>query len=1213
MSKNIESPYVASYTLIQEQNIFFRYDIIPFVLFDALCLQQYLLPQPLWRQVQFLIETNAPEWQPYHPGVDFYVLAWLWLIVLGGASQIFLGLLCYWNKSLRASLQYVSVDSISDATHVNAVPPLHCGSAEICELSKSKSEISFNFQRIRFEWSFEDQTFRQLQFPVNLLIEMYLKHTGFNSDDDIKSHSMQYGNNELHMPEPDFWDIFQEHALAPFFLFQVFCMLLWCMDDYWKYSLVTLGMLVMLEVLNVRKRMTNMKEVREMRIPPCMVMVYRFGKWQNVISEDVFPSDIISLRRTGSDEECPVDAVLLAGRCVVNEALLTGESIPQMKDPLQLSPGITHLDTIATHKSCLVSRGTKIILSEGPLASAFHIPAPSDGGSIGYVLRTGYNTSQGNLLRTILFSTARVTVNNPEAFYFIGILLIFAIAAASYVMYWSLQDPDRVIWRLILNFIMIITSVVPPELPMELSLAVNQALLQLMRKSVFCTEAFRIPFAGAVEVCCFDKTGTLTSDAFLVQGLCGLDGEDKLLKASEIPLEAFTVIGGCHSLLHINRELAGDPLERASVEAVGWLISRHGTAENIRSKFGRIKIHNLHRFPFLSALKRMSCVVNVILKGKETCQIVSKGAPEVMKSRFVDLPKNYDEVHSHHGILGHRVLALGVKVLPKVLNSKLASKLKREDAECDLKFAGFFVFSCPMKPKSKSSIIQLKNSSHAVVMITGDHVLTACAVASNLRICIRPILTLLTEKDDGSGELYFSNDLRTENKPFVCTDKGLDKLCENFDLCLPGSSLEALQLKSQENAISYRNVCCIVRHTRVFARFSPTQKEFILTCFKDEGLTTLMCGDGTNDVGALKQAHVGVALISPEMAAAHEEAGWKRRDQQRKRMMRENYMKKMHNLTFEEIQERLNEEFGDEEDVKPVRLGDASIASPFTSKRSTIDSCLSVIEQGRCTLVTTTQMYSILALNCLISAYSLSVLTMDGVKFGDTQMTITGLCVASLFLFVTRSEPKPELSAKRPFKSIFNFYISFSLIGQTIIHIGIMFMSVQWAKPYTPIMDTKEMDAQFKPNVLNTVVFLISSTQTASTFMANYIGSPFMTDLFDNVGFIRTLAGLVALCILCALGIFSPLNYLMEVVDLPSWEFRFQLIGLMLGDVASTFLWERLCRFSFWTTPTSLMKIDPPEEWRTKYQELNEQQPKIMEERRTTRERPAGRRRRRRV
>merc|ERR1719373_1285072 len=49
-------------------------------------------------------------------------------------------------------------------------------------------------------------------------------------------------------------------------------------------------------------------------------------------------------------------------------------------------------------------------------------------------------------------------------------------------------------------------------------------------------------------------------------------------------------------------------------------------------------------------------------------------------------------------------------------------------------------------------------------------------------------------------------------------------------------------------------------------------------------------------------------------------------------------------------------------------------------------------------------------------------------------------------------------------------------------------MSVQWAKPHTPIMDTKEMDAQFKPNVLNTVVFLISSTQTASTFMANYIG-----------------------------------------------------------------------------------------------------------------------------
>ncbi|KAF1779664.1 P-type ATPase, cytoplasmic domain N [Phytophthora cactorum] len=1045
----------------------------------------------------------------------------------------------------------------------------------------------FSFQNLKFclyedveMISRSDETqFRRLDFPSNGTLESYLKSEGVRSKEELQQARDKWGRNDFELPIPKFAELLKEQLVAPFFVFQFFCMLLWCLDEYMYYSLMTLLMLVIFECTVVKQRQQNMDTLLHMRRAPQQCLVFRQGRWTQVSSDDLVPGDICSVGHNERDTIVPCDLLLLRGNCVVNESMLSGESVPLRKEAVGASivndaARLKNLEiddgSSMKHKRHVLYGGTKV-LQHSSLASkdSLRVPTPPDGGCAGFVLKTGFGTTQGSLMRTILYSSQRVTANNSEAMWFIALLLNFAVAAAAFVLSQGINDPTRNQFKLFLHCIMIVTSVVPPELPMELSLAVTNSLIALTRSNIFCTEPFRIPFAGRIDVCCFDKTGTLTSDELKLHGVAGLEthvepdkykgkrgGELDIIAPEQLPLDTELVLAGCQSLVLLNGHVAGDPLEMTAVRSIHWCLTSHDGGEGLPSvqpsffsdRRGEIQaVDILHSFTFSSELKRMTTVVCVRKADndeQDEQRVLTKGAPEVLESIFTDKPSYYRRVYRHYASKGCRVLALGFRVLPAGTSTDELRRKPRDELENELTFAGFLVLDCPLKDDTKRTIRELMISKHKVTMVTGDNPLTAPASGINAGYSKQP-LVLTPNAESGSVEWKSiddgSPDIEEETIPFNVDE--VEKMQVQYDLCCAdnAAALEVLE-----------KMCLCAT---VFARTSPQQKEHLIMAMNRCGKTTAMCGDGTNDVGALKQAHIGISIVNssstentPHVVDAGRgtgsagQGGLRNRRQAGRR-----------GRSVGELQQSLS---GSDE-AQIVRLGDASIASPFTSKSSSIRVIKKLVRQGRCTLVTTIQMYKILGINCLITAYYLSSLFIHGVKNGDQQLTISGLSIAMFFLFLSRAKPARKLSHQRPPSGVFCMSVMVSIFGQFVIHLAFLAAALHVAQPFIEPGDpAMHPDGNFTPNVVNSIMFLMSSIMQVNTFVANYRGQPFMEGFWENKLFCRSALVNYAVLAVVIAEVFTPINAMLELVAMPNQETQLVVAALMAGDTIVTLAFE---------------------------------------------------------
>nr|XP_061841606.1 polyamine-transporting ATPase 13A2-like isoform X1 [Nerophis lumbriciformis]XP_061841607.1 polyamine-transporting ATPase 13A2-like isoform X1 [Nerophis lumbriciformis]XP_061841608.1 polyamine-transporting ATPase 13A2-like isoform X1 [Nerophis lumbriciformis] len=921
-----------------------------------------------------------------------------------------------------------------------------------------------------------------------------------------------YGPNLIDVPVKSYFTLLTEEVLNPFYLFQILSIMLWLFDEYYFYaacifliSLLSIG----ISLYEIHKQSATLHNMA--RLVTNVTVLRNSGVQENISSEELVPGDCICLPRDGL--LLPCDAALLVGECLVNEGMLTGESVPVLKTPLP--PSERRYTSEAERKHALFC-GTHLIRAKGG--------GPSGCGGVAVVTGTGFFTAKGSLVSSILYPQPTNFRFYRDATKFLIVLGVLAFLGTIYsLVVFSWFDMSWI--QMVIRALDLVTIVVPPALPAAITTGTIYAQHRLKKQGIFCISPPRINISGKVSLFCFDKTGTLTEEGLDVWGVTesGPAGFSQVVSDPRLlsPGHMLSALACCHTVTLLQGQPLGDPLELKMLKSTGWSLQEPGEgAETLDAEFAGHRVLAVLRpplkpFPFLessasqalaivrrftfsSALRRMS-VVTVACGGRSALAFM-KGSPEMVASlcRQDTVPPDFSSKLHIFSSEGLRVLALAYK---PVDHSADLSTIERGEVEKDMVFLGLLMMKNLVKPESSQVINTLRTATLRTVMVTGDNILTAVNVAKKCgmvwpdegvvfvqasALTSQATPTLRFHLEDGEGSVVPTRD--------ACQGDVV------YHLALGGTSFDVLCDHFPEHLAK------VLMRATVFARMAPDQKTRLVKELQKLNYRVGMCGDGANDCGALRAADVGVSLSEAE----------------------------------------------------------ASIASPFTSKTGNIGCVPLLIREGRCSLVTSFSLFRYMAAYSIIQFTSVLILYTVGTNLADLQFLFTDLVLVTLLAVVMgRGGPSEELHPRRPPANL----LTLPVLGSLLVHFSMVILgqlaalflivSQDW---YIPVNSTVFGSANL-PNMADTSIFSVSGFQYVFMAVVLTKGFPHKKPLYHNVIFLCLLLLLFAamaylvlapsrmLMAVLRLDHLSDVNFKMLIVALAALNFLLCFVAEMLIDV----------------------------------------------------------------
>jgi len=451
-------------------------------------------------------------------GVVFYSTA---AILTLGMSALMLS----WTRRLKFIIRYARWDGSNDfATHV--LIDTEDGNTVLCPIvtlmirGESHKYIEFRYVRYFLQSGINDD-FVVVDF-LDKLTNYDVLHSKPLSSSAINEIRMYAGDNSLKTPVTPYLDVLVEEILGGFNVYQLIACVVWFFRNYELYaSLIIICMLftIILDLYENRKAQLRLRQIAEIKGTSIVRREREDSSTESTRIEDreidityVVPTDHIQIC---DGMKAPCDIIVISGECLVNEAVLTGESIPVAKTTISDGHHMFDCSDSDNFKHLIFCGSTVIRASNCQ----------------GFVSSTGFSTLKGKLTRSILYPKRTIFKHEIETYKFLIVLLILSLGltAIFYIYQIFIVDSPRTIPDILFIGLDIVFITLPPGLPLCLLVGISFAVKKLRDHEITCLRPFLINAAGRVKTFCFDKTGTLTNSTMDFTGISIMSEECRFI------------------------------------------------------------------------------------------------------------------------------------------------------------------------------------------------------------------------------------------------------------------------------------------------------------------------------------------------------------------------------------------------------------------------------------------------------------------------------------------------------------------------------------------------------------------------------------------------------------------------------------------------------------------------------------------------------------